>query len=219
MKHLPLAGCLIALVFLPRLLAAAEPTPAAEPLAGTQPLTWTGDLASRLVDGVDQFLLKKLAASIAERADTGNAIFRRPRPTVGRLNRIVSGWLTSWASATRGLPSMAWNSSRPRRSPPRSDAGRGTRSSPSAGRSSARSTAKACCWCRTERERNGNGKTPAARVIAIPDADQTPEAIGGLADGVPAASQFARRLAESGCRVLVPTLISRELQARRAARS
>ena len=51
-------------------------------------------------------------------------------------------------------------------------------------------------------------------MIAIPDADQTPEAICGLTEGVPPASQFARRLAESGCRVLVPTLISRELQAR-----
>src|SRR5207248_11111684 len=45
-----------------------------------------------------------------------------------------------------------------------------------------------------------------ADIIAIPDADQTPEQICGLADGVPAESQFARRLAENGCRVLVPTL-------------
>ena len=36
----------------------------------------------------------------------------------------------------------------------------------------------------------------------------------GLADGVPAESQFARRLAENGCRVLVPTLISREMAKR-----
>src|SRR4029079_14590358 len=53
-----------------------------------------------------------------------------------------------------------------------------------------------------------------ADIIAIPDADQTPEQICGLADGVPAESQFARRLAENGCRVLVPTLISRELSKR-----
>ena len=31
-------------------------------------------------------------------------------------------------------------------------------------------------------------------------------------DGVPPESQFARRLAESGCRVLVPTLIDRRLE-------
>jgi dienelactone hydrolase len=53
-----------------------------------------------------------------------------------------------------------------------------------------------------------------ADAIAIPDADQTPEQICGLADGVPPQSQFARRLAENGCRVLVPTLISREMSKR-----
>lgn len=46
-------------------------------------------------------------------------------------------------------------------------------------------------------------------VVALPDADQTPEMIAGLAPGLPAARQFARRLAESGCLVLVPTLLNR----------
>ena len=49
-----------------------------------------------------------------------------------------------------------------------------------------------------------------ANVVAIPDADWTPEMIVGLAAGVPKESQFARRLAENGCRVLVPTLIDRK---------
>src|SRR5262249_7403835 len=38
-----------------------------------------------------------------------------------------------------------------------------------------------------------------ARVVAIPDADKTPEKIVGRARGVPAEQKFARRLAESGC--------------------
>ena len=46
-------------------------------------------------------------------------------------------------------------------------------------------------------------------MIAIPDADQTPEMLVGLVPGTVAESQFARRLAENGCRVLVPMLISR----------
>ncbi|MBM4027103.1 MAG: hypothetical protein FJ280_17115, partial [Planctomycetes bacterium] len=46
-------------------------------------------------------------------------------------------------------------------------------------------------------------------VVALPDADQSPEALVGLLPGVAADSQFARRLAENGCRVLVPTLIDR----------
>ena len=49
-----------------------------------------------------------------------------------------------------------------------------------------------------------------AQVIAIPDADWTPEQIVGLAPGVPKESQYARRLAEFGWRVVVPVLIDRK---------
>ena len=49
-----------------------------------------------------------------------------------------------------------------------------------------------------------------ARVVAIPDADQTPEQLVGLAVGTPIQSQFARRLAEAGCQVVVPVLIDRD---------
>jgi len=48
-----------------------------------------------------------------------------------------------------------------------------------------------------------------ANIIALPDADQTPEQIAGLSPGVPQNSQFARRLAENGFQVLIPVLISR----------
>lgn len=50
---------------------------------------------------------------------------------------------------------------------------------------------------------------PAARVVAIPDADWTPEMLVGLAPGVPEEAQFARRLAENGCQVVIPVLINR----------
>jgi dienelactone hydrolase len=49
-----------------------------------------------------------------------------------------------------------------------------------------------------------------ARVVALPDADWTPEMLVGLAPGIPASAQFARRLAENGCQVLVPLLINRD---------
>ena len=47
------------------------------------------------------------------------------------------------------------------------------------------------------------GREPIADVVAIPDCEQTPEQLVGLVEGVPIESQFARRLAESGCRVIV----------------
>ncbi len=49
-----------------------------------------------------------------------------------------------------------------------------------------------------------------AHVVAIPDADQTPEMLAGIAPGVASESQFARRLAEQGCLVVIPTLIDRD---------
>ena len=53
-----------------------------------------------------------------------------------------------------------------------------------------------------------NGK-PRGWIVALPDAGQTPEQIAGLAPGVDAASQFARRLVENGYAVIVPALIDR----------
>jgi hypothetical protein len=50
---------------------------------------------------------------------------------------------------------------------------------------------------------------PLADVIALPDADQSPEQLAGLAPGVANEAQFARRLVENGFRVVVPALIDR----------
>lgn len=211
MKRLPLAGCLLAVVLLSRVLAAAESAPAVEPLPGTQPLTWDGDLASRLVDGVDRFLLNKLAASPARRAPHWPRDFSSPEayqrsiePNRQRLAHILG--VRDPRIAFDGLEFVA-TTAQPAlvgRGPGyhvfavrwpvlRQIHGEGLLLMPDGG---------------------GKEKAPAARVIAIPDADQTPEDLCGLTDGLPAASQYARRLAENGCLVLVPTLISRQLQAR-----
>jgi dienelactone hydrolase len=59
-----------------------------------------------------------------------------------------------------------------------------------------------------------NGK-PLANVVAVPDVSHTPEQLAGLVPGIQPGSQYARRLAESGCRVLVPVLIDRQRKSRR----
>ena len=51
---------------------------------------------------------------------------------------------------------------------------------------------------------------PVARIVALPDADWTPEMLAGVTEGIDPQSQIARRLAENGCEVLIPTLISRD---------
>ncbi|MEO7650118.1 MAG: dienelactone hydrolase family protein [Bryobacteraceae bacterium] len=51
---------------------------------------------------------------------------------------------------------------------------------------------------------------PVASIMALPDAGWSPEQIAGITPGVPQAAQYARLLAERGCRVLVPVLIDRK---------
>jgi dienelactone hydrolase len=51
-----------------------------------------------------------------------------------------------------------------------------------------------------------------AVVVAIPDADQSPEAFCGLIPGVVDSAQLPKNLAAAGCLVIVPTLISRDDQ-------
>src|SRR5207245_9702909 len=53
------------------------------------------------------------------------------------------------------------------------------------------------------------GTSPTAYVVALGDADQTPEQIAGLASGIPAELQFARPTAENGSEVVIPTPLVR----------
>ena len=52
-------------------------------------------------------------------------------------------------------------------------------------------------------------ETPRAGVVALPDADWTPEMFCGVSDGLPDSVQFVRRLSAAGCLVAIPTFISR----------
>ena len=52
-------------------------------------------------------------------------------------------------------------------------------------------------------------RTPIAQVIALPDADVTPQQLVGVEPGVRPEDRFALRLAESGCQVIVPALVDR----------
>lgn len=48
-----------------------------------------------------------------------------------------------------------------------------------------------------------------SRVVALPDADQTPEELVGMKVGLQENKQYARILAENGCQVIIPTIIDR----------
>jgi dienelactone hydrolase len=186
--------------------APAEKPPAASadrsPLPGTEPLTWTGDIASRMVEGVDRFLLSETAKALERRGgfwhrDTSSAARYDAsiEPNRCRLRHILG---VRDPRVPFAAPELVGTTAEP----------------PLLGRGDGYQVFAVRWPAFGDVSGEGlllvpNGK-PLADVVAIPDADQTPEMLVGLAEGVSAPSQFARRLAESGCRVLLPVLVNRQ---------
>jgi dienelactone hydrolase len=175
---------------------------AAEPLPDTQPLTAEGDLAAQMVAGIDKYLMRELAASVEKRKQYWKPDYSSPeaytksvepnrehlRHILGVVDKRVSPVEMELASTT---------------------------DTPALVAETASYKVYAVRWPVLEGV-DGEGLLlepkgkPVACVVAIPDADWTPEMLVGLAPGVPKESEFARRLAENGCRVVVPTLIDRK---------
>jgi hypothetical protein len=174
----------------------------AQPLPGTAALTMEGDLASQMIDGIDRFLLKQIERT-AERRE---AFWKRDALTPGEAEKEIT------ANRARLAHILGIRDARPERVEMELIAA--TDRPALVGKSPA-FEAYAVRWPAFG-DVHGEGlllkpagREPVADVIAIPDADQTPEQISGLAPGVAAESQYARRLAESGCRVIVPVLLDR----------
>ncbi len=176
-------------------------------LRGTKELTWQGDVASRLVDGVDRFLLRKLAQSVDRRAsfwhrDMTSAAEYELSVVPNRKQLAHMLGIRDVREPFAGLELM------------------GTTSRAALVASGEHCKVYAVRWP-VIRRMHGEGlllvpyrSDPIADVIILPDADQTPEMYCGMVAGVPRSSQVARILAEAGCRVLVPILINRQLKAR-----
>ena len=175
---------------------------AAQTLPGTQPLTVDGDLAARLLEGMDHFLSRELAASVERRQSRWKRDFRSAEayqksvePNRERLRQIL------------GIVD--------RRVPFEQPALEATTQLPDGLVASAAGyKIYAVRWPVLEGvDAEGLLLEPTApavaRVVALPDADWSPESLAGLAPGLAAAAQFARRLAENGCQVLIPALLSR----------
>lgn len=178
------------------------------PLPGTKRLTMEGDLAAQMVEGVDKFLQRKLDASAAVRDRAWREL---PDDEVGRQAFLEIK--RQRLEEILGLRDQRVAFDAPELMGTTRDSGLvGT---------AERYKIYAVRWPVVgEIMAEGllcvpNDDLPyVADVIAIPDADQTPEDICGLVKGLDADAQFARLAAERGCRVLVPTLISRRYEAR-----
>src|SRR5262249_34483097 len=185
-----------------------EPKPIkdGEPLPGTQKLTMEGDIAAQLVAGVDKFLLREIDKSVERRAkhwkrdfSSAEAYNKSIEPNRKRLAHILG---VRDPRVPFEAPDLISTSNQP------ALVGKGENYEIFAVRWPAFGDVHGEGLLLVPR-----GKK-VADVVAIPDADQTPEQIVGLVEGVPAGAQYARRLAESGCRGLGPGLIDRHLETR-----
>ncbi len=184
-----------------------EAKPPAAVLPGTQPLEWHGDIASRLVEGVDRFLLAQIARTAERRQVAWKPDTSSPEKYVASLEPARKRLAHILGVRDARVPFEAPELVGTTRSPARVARGKGYE-------------VFAVRWPAVG-DVHGEGLLlvpegkPAADVIALPDASQTPEMLSGLRPGVAPESQSARRLAESGCRVLVPMLINREVSVRK----
>jgi dienelactone hydrolase len=177
------------------------PSSVAQTLPGTKPLTMQGDLAAQMVAGIDKYLDRELAASVEKRKDhwkpdfsSADAYLKSVQPNRARLKKLLG-------VIDKRLPvNLEYVSTH----------------GPSALVAETKTyKVYAVRWpVLPGVEGDGLLLEPAgkvvANVIALPDADWTPEMLVGLAAGVAPEAQFARHLADNGCRVLIPTLIDRK---------
>ena len=188
-------------------LAAEDAADRPAVLPGTERLEWTDDIASRLVDGVDRFLLREIDQSVARRAAVlaARLEFGGGLQRLARTEPATAGTHSGRAGRTHGV----------RRADARGHDGRAAHWWLQTDRYKvfavswpvwARFAVKVCCWCPRRLPRAGRDRDAGCG----PDARDDLRAGGGSARGV----QFARTLAESGCRVLIPALIDRKLEPR-----
>lgn len=174
----------------------------AQSIPGTSPLTWEGDLSAQMIQGIDRFLLKETERSTSERskfwnadlAGDGAAYEKSVTPNRVRLARMIGvidprpGGIDVEFVSSMSVPALVAETDR--------------------------FAVYSVRWPAIE-GLYGEGLllqpqgAVHARVVAIPDADQTPEEIVGLAPSLSPRLQYARRLAENGCQVLVPVLLDR----------
>jgi len=171
-------------------------------LPGTAPLTTQGDFAAEMVAGINDYLLRATADSVAQRS---------------------AFWNRDYASAQRYERSIANDRERLRkiigavdpRVPVTAVEFEGTTLTPALVAAGKNYKVYAVRWPVMEGVTAEGlllepSQTPIARIVAIPDADWSPEMLAGLAAGLDPSEQFARRLVENGCQVLIPVLIDRK---------
>ena len=187
-----------------------------EVMPGTRPLDWTGDPSARIMDGAHRFIEEQIRASGPERGrlwsrdfSSRGAYEASVEPNRGRLMKYIG-------LESRSEPPVNYNVGLGDRNPPVRLEKLSAVGDPELVAETSKYRVYQVRWPVLNRVHGEGlllqpGTAPVANVVAIPDADQTPEQLVGLAPGVPAESQFPRHLAENGFQVLIPVLVSRSL--------
>ena len=181
---------------------AATSSAETDTLPGTNPLTMEGDLAAKMVASLDEFVARAVVGSVESRQQLWNRDYRshgayadsiapnreRFRGYIGCVDERIPVDALHYIATTAQAAEIA----------------------------KTEGYTVSAVWWQVFDDVDGEGLLlepegePIAQVIALPDADWTPEILVGLADGIPQETQFARRLAEQRCRVVIPTLIDRD---------
>jgi len=191
----PVAFCIM-------VFAATTLTEAQTALPDTKPLTLEGDLSANMVAGIDKFLMRALENSVSGRSNFWHRDFSSPASYAKSVSQNREHLREIIGAVDQRLPVTALVFV--------SDT-----STPSLVAETDQYSVHAVRWPVFEGV-HGEGlwlkpkQKAAACIVVIPDADQTPEMLIGLAEGLSAECQYARRLAEHGCEVLVPLLVNRD---------
>ena len=177
-------------VFLGILALSALYHTATAALPGTRPLTGEGDRSVQMVAGISRFLDRQIASAAQKRPQQKlgpTAARKQLRHAIGAVDPILRTEELQFISNTT-RDSLRYRD--------------------------AHMEVHAVRWP-VFKNVHGEGLliTPSgqiqARVVAIPDADQTPEQLAGIAPGIKPESQYGRLLAAAGCQVVIPALINR----------
>ncbi len=173
-------------------------------LHGTEPLTIDGDLAAQMVEGLDGYVSRAIAGSVEGRTElwnrdysSHNAYTESVEPNRARLRKRIGcldsrlpieelTYIATTNTAAQITEDENYTVSRVRWQVFDEVEGEGLLLEPK------------------------HNVPITAQIVALPDADWTPEMIAGVTDALPANAQFARHLAKAGCRVVVPLLINRD---------
>ncbi len=185
-----------------------------EVLPDTEPLTWSDDIASRMVDAIDAFLLRKTGDSRGRREEYWRkSAIPSDLPAGGEADplaeeRAALAKILGMADQRVAVPELQVIASPGCTG--RVGSGQGYEVYAVRWPAFGDVTGEGLWLVPT-----GEDSTHLPGVVAVPDADVTPEMLTGLVEGVPPECRYAAILAAGGCRVLVPTLVSREIAARR----